>query len=1140
MIISLHLSSTINTILFRIMNKLDAVMVEDSFLLTALQNKSAEKLAFSDYMDIFLAFKRLVSQHVKFICQVFPEYTPHEEEFHLRRLLGLAEEILGHELIERLNAAELLILCLSIFGHDWGMAVSQAEKDAIADRPGSSPEEYALLNSEHNRFARHLEVFGEKTDKISDFTWQEYIRKTHAERSAQRVRKYFKTIDNGIGEAAARVCIGHWLDFKELRDQDDYPLNYIVKGERVNLRAVAIYLRLIDLFDITNERTPYAIYKYTAPQSYRSKMEWSKHFAINSLATVAFQNGRLIQVDGQTNDYKVYAELEDLRTFCVEQLVGCNDLLKDDPSERYYLNIFDIKWNVRALGFDPILIKFQFDRTKMFDVLSEEIYSGDKYVFIRELVQNSIDAIRIRKEWIEKNTGATVSNFGRISIEVEDAGDDLLTVSIKDDGIGMDQYIIENYLSIAGKSYYGSDEFKQLGLEMDPISKFGVGILSCFMVADKVHISTFKDPHIKSDSKVINIDIPHVDQQFRVSATNHEYEPVGTTVTVYVSKNKIRGKVDEDPRIDITSYLKNLTGYIDFPIYIKEGGKSTVIVDPLDKTDSYPGYEVHRLDTAVDFSKIFLPQSLKLAREHFTVKQISIHDDLKMEGVTGSVSFIIPKDPFLKIAGYPSNKPEYSLVFPGKRTQDRIVKIRSIWSSYKHANPGRDYPYGQSSYSTEPYKVYLDGILVPRAIPPTSVEGGSFEGHLSEDFFDYYPMERFVVPQLHVQFIKNDIRQTNISRTEIRQQTYFWDEALAKKLYLYIIEIHKEKLMDPDLKKRMMYINYLIFFYRVPLSVIIKFIGLENAPLMTVNEQGILKFDTWKNHMGRPVHFQPSYTYWFREMVLKEFDERHKLDENLLDWRGDTFVISDISYPEIYKKKGSVQAITGSLLAQSYIFLSHTFCSFRFVESPWFGGPPLIQARWDPSVATCSPEYFEILTKAAENIETVEEEYFGQLLYEIREELHEYIDVFPQIGPFQEPYEDAMGYGTGILNQRHPFTKRLLRILANIAVLEQKPIASSAELAQLIDKVMELPFFDHNTYFDHEFLLHETNMVIDEINVMIESGQLIKNYEPLEHLSIEVFVEETIFETEKGSYYQFFNMSDTEDYGLNPFYSHSL
>ncbi|REC42066.1 ATP-binding protein [Chryseobacterium sp. 5_R23647] len=1120
------------------MNKLDAVIVQDSFLLTALQNKSAEKLAYNEYMDLFLTFKRLVSIDVKFISQVFPEYTPHEEEFHLRRLLALAEEILGHELIERLNATELLILCLSIFGHDWGMAVSSAEKDAIAELPGSSADDLALLKSEHNRFAKHLHLFNEKSDKISDFTWQEYIRKTHAERSAERVRKYFKTIDNGIGEATARVCIGHWLDFKELRDQLNYPLSYIVKGERVNLRAIAIYLRLIDLFDITNERTPYAIYKYTAPQSYRSKMEWAKHYAINSLATVSFQSGRLIQVDGQTDDYKVYAELEDLRTFCSEQLLGCNDLLKDDPSERYFLNIFDIRWNIRPLGFDPILIKFQFDRPKMFEVLSEEIYGGDKYVFIRELVQNSIDAIRMRKEWIEKNTGATVSNFGRISIEVEESGDDLLVVSIQDDGIGMDQYIIEKYLSIAGKSYYGSDEFKKLGLEMDPISKFGVGILSCFMVADKIHISTYKDPLIKKDSKVINIDIPNVDQQFRVSATDQENHPVGTTVTVHVSKDKIKDMVDEDAQIDVASYLKNLTGYIDFPIFIKEGGHSTVILDPFSTLEDYPGYEVHRLDTSLDFSKVFLPQSLKLAKEHFMVKKISIHDDLKMEYVTGCVSFIIPKDPFLKIAGYPTrSKPEYSLVFPGKRMHDRTVKVKSAWISYSHANPNRDYAYGPSSYSTEPYKVYLDGILVPMAVPPSSVEGASFEGHLSENFFDYYPMERFVVPMLHVQLKKSDIRQTDISRTEIRQETYFWDEQLAKKLHLYIIELHKDNLLDRDLSKRMMYINYLIFFYRVPLSAILDYIGLENAPLMMIDDQGILKFDIWKNHIGRTVYFQPSYTYWFRKAVLRQFGERHELDERLLDWKGEAFLISDISYPELYSKRVSVQAVTGSLLAQSYIFHTHIFSSFRFLESPWYGGPPLIQARWQPSSATNLPEDFDLVKQAAENIISVEDIYLGDLIYEIRDELHSFIDVFPHIGSFDEPYANSLGYGVGILNFRHPFTKGLLRILANVTIFEQKKMANSEEIAQLIDKIMELPFFDHNIYFEHAFLIQETNLVVDEINTMIINGNLIKNYESLEHISVESFVEETLFEGSDGNYYQFFNLAEKEDYDLNPFYS---
>jgi len=41
-------------------------------------------------------------------------------------------------------------------------------------------------------------------------------------------------------------------------------------------------------------------------------------------------------------------------------------------------------------------------------------------------------------------------------------------VRCRDYGIGMDEYIIRNYLSIAGTSYYQSSDFKNQGLKMDP------------------------------------------------------------------------------------------------------------------------------------------------------------------------------------------------------------------------------------------------------------------------------------------------------------------------------------------------------------------------------------------------------------------------------------------------------------------------------------------------------------------------------------------------------------------------------------------------------------------------------------------------------------------------------------------------
>jgi hypothetical protein len=64
----------------------------------------------------------------KYIVRVFPEYTPHDPSLHLDHLFPLADRLLGSALYERLNATELVVLAFSLFAHDWGMAVSEAEQ----------------------------------------------------------------------------------------------------------------------------------------------------------------------------------------------------------------------------------------------------------------------------------------------------------------------------------------------------------------------------------------------------------------------------------------------------------------------------------------------------------------------------------------------------------------------------------------------------------------------------------------------------------------------------------------------------------------------------------------------------------------------------------------------------------------------------------------------------------------------------------------------------------------------------------------------------------------------------------------------------------------------------------------------------
>ena len=63
-----------------------------------------------------------------------------------------------------------------------------------------------------------------------------------------------------------------------------------------------------------------------------------------------------------------------------------------------------------------------------------------------------------------------------------------------DHGTGMNSYIINNFLLHIGNSYYKSKDFHRKntgwGFEVNPTSQFGIGILSGYMLADKIGIST--------------------------------------------------------------------------------------------------------------------------------------------------------------------------------------------------------------------------------------------------------------------------------------------------------------------------------------------------------------------------------------------------------------------------------------------------------------------------------------------------------------------------------------------------------------------------------------------------------------------------------------------------------------------------
>lgn len=121
--------------------------------------------------------------------------------------------------------------------------------------------------------------------------------------------------------------------------------------------------------------------------------------------------------------------------------------------------------------------RFKVNLGGMIEILSDHLYSSPD-VYIRELLQNAVDAIIGRR----KIQGEEIE--GAITLEIEEGKRLIFT----DNGQGLTEEEIHQFLAIIGESSKRGLEDKEL--RTDYIGRFGIGLLSCFMVSDEICMIT--------------------------------------------------------------------------------------------------------------------------------------------------------------------------------------------------------------------------------------------------------------------------------------------------------------------------------------------------------------------------------------------------------------------------------------------------------------------------------------------------------------------------------------------------------------------------------------------------------------------------------------------------------------------------
>ncbi len=281
-------------------------------------------------------------------------------------------------------------------------------------------------------------------------------------------------------------------------------------------------------------------------------------------------------------------------------------------------------------------MQFKSESKRLLDLMINSIYTH-KEIFLREIISNASDAIDklCFIALTDDKLGMTRSDF---KIEIK-ADKDARTLTVTDNGIGMDKDDLENNLGTIASS--GSYQFKQELTEkqddIDIIGQFGVGFYSAFMVAKEITVITKKygsDVACKWQS---------------AGADGYEIEEcekdgLGTEIIITLKDNTDEESYDEFlEQYRIQGLVKRYSDYIRYPIMM-EMKKSRVKEET--KDSDKPEYEDYfELETLNSMVPIWQRPKKDVTQEEYdkfyTEKFMSMEKPIKtiVTSVEGVVTY---------------------------------------------------------------------------------------------------------------------------------------------------------------------------------------------------------------------------------------------------------------------------------------------------------------------------------------------------------------------------------------------------------------------------------------------------------------------------------------------------------------------
>ncbi|MFF2746370.1 hypothetical protein ACFVVA_12575 [Kitasatospora sp. NPDC058048] len=191
--------------------------------------------------------------------------------------------------------------------------------------------------------------------------------------------------------------------------------------------------------------------------------------------------------------------------------------------------------------------RFRMDERRVRSLLMGVELYRDRDLAVRELYQNALDACRYRRartEYLDRtNPIATFTYDGRIEFRQGVDEDGRAYLECQDNGVGMGEEELRGVFSNAGARFAEQLDFKleraewrkvDPPVELYPNSRFGIGVLSYFMLADEIRVTTCRLDASGRLGPQLEVSIYGPSHLFRIAEQQDRGREPGTTVRLFL------------------------------------------------------------------------------------------------------------------------------------------------------------------------------------------------------------------------------------------------------------------------------------------------------------------------------------------------------------------------------------------------------------------------------------------------------------------------------------------------------------------------------------------------------------------------------------------------------------------------------